>query len=405
MNSQNDGIVFNAERLAAQMDAYDVDAIVATSIENVRYLTGIDSIALEMFPHTGHCFAVLSRAEPTAPYFISSRCEVDQFLDAPWPLSGALAYGPFSREVTGVSLTDDESLLKSVAVDDMLAATPLEALTHTLKVLNVGDGRVALDETGVGRAFLGELAGGRPNDSLVEGGCLLRAARKVKTPAEQEAVAAAAAVAEQGIAAAVAIARPGITEQDLVREFERTVAGLGARPKFTLIKIGRAAVAGQTQPTMIPLSNGEAIWFDVGGVVNGYWYDIARVFCVGEPCEKTVTYYQAMLAGEQRAIDEAKAGMTGRELFDLTVEAVREAGVPHYQRHHVGHGIGVEVYDDVLITPTNDQIIEDGTVVNIETPYYEFGFGAVHVEDPFVVSASGNRLLTSMPRTLGVVGQ
>jgi Xaa-Pro aminopeptidase len=405
VSSQNDGIVFNAERLVAQMDGYDVDAIVATSIENVRYLTGIDSVALEMFPHTGHCFAVLSRAEPTAPYFISSRCEVDQFLDAAWPLGGALGYGPFTREVTGAPLTNEEALLKSVAVDDVSVATSLEALTHTLKALHVGDGRVAVDETGVPRNFLGELVGGRPNASVVEAGRLLRAARKVKTPAEQEAVAAAAAVAEQGIAAAVGIARPGVTEQDLVREFERTVAGLGARPKFTLIKIGRAAVAGQTQPTAIPLSNGEAIWFDVGGVVNGYWYDIARVFCVGEPSEKTVTYYRAMLAGEQRAIDEAKAGMTGRQLFDLTVEAVREAGVPHYQRHHVGHGIGVEVYDDVLITPTNEQILEEGTVVNIETPYYEFGFGAVHVEDPFVVGASGNRLLTSMSRTLGVVGQ
>lgn len=155
----------------------------------------------------------------------------------------------------------------------------------------------------------------------------------------------------------------------------------------------------------MPLQSGEAIWFDVGGVVRGYWYDIARVFCVGEPSTKLASYYAAMLAGEQRAIAAARPGMTGGELFDLTVEAVRESGVPHYQRHHVGHGIGVEVYDDVLITPHNDDIIEEGTVVNIETPYYEFGFGAVHVEDPFVVSASGNRLLTTMPRTLGVVGR
>ena len=42
-------------------------------------------------------------------------------------------------------------------------------------------------------------------------------------------------------------------------------------------------------------------------------------------------------------------------------------------------------------------------VINIETPYYEFGFGAVHVEDPFVVREGGNELLTELSRDLHIV--
>jgi Xaa-Pro aminopeptidase len=95
--------------------------------------------------------------------------------------------------------------------------------------------------------------------------------------------------------------------------------------------------------------------------------------------------------------------MTGEQLFDLTVDGVRAAGIPHYRRNHVGHGIGVEVYDPVLIRPGITDELEPGTVVNIETPYYEFGFGCVHVEDPFVVGVDGNRLLTTMPRELIVL--
>lgn len=97
-------ISFDTEHLTAQMDAHHVDVIVATSIVNVRYLTGIDSVALEMFPHTGHCFCDTRPA--LRPYFISSRCEVDQFLDAAWPLTGALAYGPFTRELSDEPLTE-----------------------------------------------------------------------------------------------------------------------------------------------------------------------------------------------------------------------------------------------------------------------------------------------------------
>jgi Xaa-Pro aminopeptidase len=398
--------MFNVERLVAQMDAHGIEALVATSSENVRYLTGIDSVALEMFPHTGHCFAVISRADPARPNFVSSRCEVDQFLDAAWPLSGARAYGPFTREVGSSTLTVEEKKLKATSVDEVSSATPLEALVQTLKELGVSDGsRLAIDQTGVAARFTQELAEVRRPGAVVDATRLLRNARKVKTDAELVSVAEAAKAAEQGIAAATAIVKPGVTERELVREFEVAVARIGGRPKFTLIKFGRAAVAGQMQPTDIPLAVGQTIWFDVGGVVSGYWYDIARVFSLREPPAKAMAYYGAILAGEQRAIDEARPGMTGRELFNLTVEAVRESGVPHYQRHHVGHGIGVEVYDDVLITPSSDEVIEDGTVVNIETPYYEFGFGAVHVEDPFVVTGAGNRILTSMPRTLEVLGE
>ena len=70
------------------------------------------------------------------------------------------------------------------------------------------------------------------------------------------------------------LARPGVTERELVREFDRTVAGAGARPKFTLIKIGRSGVAGQARPSDVELRRGDAIWFDVGLIYQGYWSDI-----------------------------------------------------------------------------------------------------------------------------------
>jgi Xaa-Pro aminopeptidase len=52
-------ITYNADRLVSYMQDADVDAVVATSAENVRYLTGIDSVPLEMIPHTGHSSAAL----------------------------------------------------------------------------------------------------------------------------------------------------------------------------------------------------------------------------------------------------------------------------------------------------------------------------------------------------------
>ena len=96
--------------------------------------------------------------------------------------------------------------------------------------------------------------------------------------------------------------------------------------------------------------------------------------------------------------------MTGGELFELIMQASRAAGFPEYRRHHVGHGIGLEVYEAPLLAPGNQDVIEAGSVVNIETPYYEFGLGALHVEDPFLVKPDGNHeLLTTLGRELHVL--
>ncbi len=395
----------NLERLARRMDEAGLDAFVATTFENVYYLTGVASQPAQTHPHGGRCLAVVLRDRLDAPYFLTSRCDVDQFLDAAVPLSGVAGFGTFYREIAeGAVLTPAEQRLYDVAVAGPVPATALAALTDVLRQGGVAGGTIGVDEKGAPFGFLEALGDALPGIRVRPAAEAMRRVRKVKTPAEVERIAASAAVAEAGIRAAVAAARPGATERDLVREFEIEVVRRGARPKFTLIKFGRAAVGGQQRPTDVPLRRGDTLWFDVGCLLDGYWSDLARTFCLGEPDAKLARYYDAALAGEERGLAAARPGLSGGDLFQITLDGVREAGLPHYRRHHLGHGIGVEIYEPVLITPDNEDVIEEGTVVNIETPYYEFGFGAVHVEDPFVVTADGNRLLTTLDRKLGIIG-
>lgn len=43
-------------------------------------------------------------------------------------------------------------------------------------------------------------------------------------------------------------------------------------------------------------------------------------------------------------------------------------------------------------------------VINIETPYYELGFGGAHVEDTFLITKSGCEPLHDMSLELQVIG-
>jgi Xaa-Pro aminopeptidase len=76
--------------------------------------------------------------------------------------------------------------------------------------------------------------------------------------------------------------------------------------------------------------------------------------------------------------------------------------MPNFKRNHVGHALGVECYDLPLIGPADDTPLEEGMVINLETPFYEVGFGAVHLEDTYVVTATGARRFARSPRDLFV---
>ena len=99
-----------------------------------------------------------------------------------------------------------------------------------------------------------------------------------------------------------------------------------------------------------------------------------------------------------------KPGVPVSRLFDLAVRVTREHGLPHYQRHHVGHGIGLEPYDPPTINATATTALEAGMVFCVETPYYEHGWGGVQVEDAVEITSSGARTLTRSSQDLAVVG-
>jgi Xaa-Pro aminopeptidase len=107
--------------------------------------------------------------------------------------------------------------------------------------------------------------------------------------------------------------------------------------------------------------------------------------------------------GVQRAYELLKPGLKIAELFDQVVGTVRKEGIPHYNRSHVGHGIGIEGYDPPNIAASNTGVFEENMVVCIETPYYELGFAGLQVEDMILITSGGAESLMSKDGRLRVL--
>ena len=68
-----------------------------------------------------------------------------------------------------------------------------------------------------------------------------------------------------------------------------------------------------------------------------------------------------------------KPGVKAATIFHTIMDGIKKT-IPHYDRHHVGHGIGIEVYDPPMITPNADWSLAENMVFCVEAPYYEFEF-------------------------------
>jgi Xaa-Pro aminopeptidase len=274
----------------------------------------------------------------------------------------------------------------------------IHALAEVLVAQKLETGRLGIDERGFSPQEFTVLQDLVPAATLVPAYALFRELRAVKSPAEVEKLETVARLTEDAIHTALAIAAPGVTEREMARVVASEMAKKDAIPLMIALGFGPKSAHPNSIPTDRPLRAGDVIRFDVGARCDGYHSDLARVGSLGEPNRELAHLYDAMLAGQQAALDALRPGVAVRDLFEVGMRAARDAGAPHYVRHHIGHGIGLEFYDEPVITGRSTWTIEPGMVINIETPIYELGLGGVQTEDTVVVIGDGFRFLTSGQR-------
>lgn len=391
----------NPERLASAMDDAGLDALLATTYENVHYLGGPLSASLKLFPRDAQVYAMVRRDRLEEPSLVAGVGDMDTLAALDGPMR-TFSYGKFFRQLNkAATLSDVERRVVAWGIERQPLATPAEALKAAIRENQLEGCRIGYDL--LAPAVLDDIVSTPGGPSMVPAGALLKEARLHKTDVEVELLRRSARITEDAIQAAVAIARVGATERELAVAFNRHLVEQGSEPVIAFIRFGVNGGVSQVPPSDTALQRGDLVWFDVCGVYRGYYSDIARTFALGNPGARARDYYSALLKAEQAAIEAARPGARAAEVFETCVAAARANGIPHYQRHHVGHGIGLEVYEAPLLAPGQELALFDGMVLNVESPYYEVGFGALHVEDPIRVGATGNEILTVTSRELVVL--
>lgn len=396
----------NRERALAVMREHNLDAIVTMTPENMTYLTD--------FPMLHGCLAetkvyvVLPAEADQKPSIVIPRNSVDMLTSSSSPVDDIWLHGNFflfeSEGIDAKALTTEEKRLH-VALRSPYTPSDLDALKACLKAKGLEAARLGFDEKSLQSPdVFDQVAGLLPKAQVVPAYKILRKIRMVKTAEELRRMRVAAAANQAGAAAVFDAARVGVRELDLAVAYYDAIHRAGALRHHLCINCGRRAGFPNGEPSEYRLQTGDVIRFDADCVHQNYFNDIARNAVVGSPSPKLKTYHQAVVAALEAAADAMRPGAKASDVFRVSVDAARRAGIPHFDRHHVGHALGVVCYDDPLIGPNDQTILEEGMVINIETPYYEVGFGGAHVENTFLITRTGCEPLQSMSLEMRQVG-
>ncbi|WJR80875.1 Xaa-Pro peptidase family protein [Bradyrhizobium sp. NP1] len=381
-------MLLNSGRLFEGMKKESLAAIVATMPENVTYSSGFWAMS-QWIRRGPQAYVLTPAAGHGDPVVIASTGLVDLAADPEVWVKDVRCFGKFIVDrAPSVELDAHDTRIESLLAEQD-GADAVAVLVKAIKDRGLQNSRIGVDEIGILPQYWDKLADALPGATLVRAADVFRYARAIKTPEEIARLRKSAQIADLSISAALAVARQGSTEMDLARAFHTKTIVEGGLPVLGCIGVGTRSAMTNVQPGEWALRNGDVIRFDVGGRYKHYRADIARNGILGEPSEKLRRYHKAICAGLDRAIAMIKPGVRAADVFNAAVETVRREGISHYQRSHVGHGIGLDGYDAPNIAPSSNDVFEEGMVICVETPYYEMGFAGLQVEDTLVVTKDG----------------
>jgi Xaa-Pro aminopeptidase len=227
------------------------------------------------------------------------------------------------------------------------------------------------------------------------------ALRAIKSPREQELLAAAAACADAGLAAAIAALRAGADERAAGAAGTAAALLVGAdHVRYLRVHSGQWSEQTARWPPALDRTprEGELVMVDVIGACRGYAFDVARTIVLGDAPAGRRALLDACAAASDAAADACRPGRIVGDVLDAASAIYREAGLAAHARSFAGHGIGLETVESPLLSPASRALeLVEGMVLCVEPGVSVPDIGGALIEHELVVTAGTPRLLCSTP--------
>jgi methionyl aminopeptidase len=245
---------------------------------------------------------------------------------------------------------------------------------------------------------------------------------QLKSKSDIEQMRKAGAVVAQVLVELGEMVKPGVTTGDLDLYAQVRTKELGAKAAFkgyhgfpaTLcVSVNEEVVHGIPSKKRI-LSEGDIVGVDFGVVLNGWYGDSAKTFCVGKVSDEVEKLVKITEKSLYLGIEQVRPG---NHLFDIghAIQNFVESNGFSVVREFVGHGIGRNLHEDPQVpnygSKGKGMLLKPGMVIAIEpminagkpdVKVLNDGWTAVtadrkwsaHFEHTIAITEHGNEILT-----------
>lgn len=376
---------FDRSHLDGLMGDAGVDAVLATSPHNVRYLLG----GYEYFMYALADSIGLSRYLPAVAYR-RGRPEETLYIGA-------------GNEAWGVDVNplwvDDVRLVSWGAGD---TARELAAWI---------DRHVpAAGRVGVELPYLpAEASKVLGTHDLTDATELFEELRAVKRPHELDIMRRSSTAVVDAILATFAGSAVGDTKADIFERLRQEETKRGLTFCYALVTAGASTHRGPSEQV---LAAGDVLSLDSGATAQGWVADLARMGIAGEPTPRYLELLAQVDAVQQAARTHVRAGARGGDIF-WTAHAALEACPDAANMSFLAHGTGLVTHEAPRLTATGsppypathaDRPLREGMVLSIESQVVDPQLGFIKLEDTVIVTADGPEPVADHGRGFNPIG-
>src|SRR3989344_4416324 len=191
------------------------------------------------------------------------------------------------------------------------------------------------------------------------------------------------------------------TEQAVARYIKAEIKALACSPSFKPI-VGSAEGGSEPhhKPKNTALKKGFCV-IDFGLKVNGHCSDLTRTVYIGKPSKQDRKLYLIVLAAQQKPLSKIKHGAKGSELFEISAKTLGK-----YRKnfvHGLGHGLGKHIHIKPYMKSTSFDVLKEGDIITVEPGIYFSGKFGIRIEDDYLITRNGARLLSKATSRLIVL--
>ncbi|MDO5031779.1 Xaa-Pro peptidase family protein [Corynebacterium sp.] len=197
----------------------------------------------------------------------------------------------------------------------------------------------------------------------------------------------------------------GRTERQVAADLEYRMRTLGSeRVSFdTIVASGPNSAKPHHGADDRVIEDGDLVTIDFGAHLRGFNSDCTRTFAVGEPSEFSREIYDVVLRAQLAGVKASVPGTPLVEVDKACRDVITEAGYGEYFVHSTGHGVGLDVHEGPSAATTGTGELAENMTLTIEPGIYVPGKGGVRIEDTLIITSGAPKIITPYPKELQIL--